>query len=215
MYPEINERLGANIPKSTLSTWCRGVKLPENAQLRIRQKNIGHLNKARTKSVAAGKIRRSKYINEIVQKNRHYQGLIKNPYHAKLCLSVLYLGEGAKSIKQGSVAFGNSNGDVIQLFIQLLRYCYKLDENKFRCTVQCRADQDTYKLTKYWQKITRVPLTQFYKPKIDKRTIGKPTRKPDYKGVCRVDYFSAYIQLELLKISDLLIKGARSLEVKR
>ena len=40
--------------------------------------------------------------------------------------------------------------------------------------------------------------------KIDVRTLGKPTKKQDYKGVCRVDYFSAEIFIELKEIADLI-----------
>ena len=112
---------------------------------------------------------------------------------------MLYLGEGAKS-SRGSVCFGNSDPFIISLFLNLVRKCYKVDEKKFRCTVLCRADQSVGNLEKFWLKITKIPKSQFYKTRIDARTIGKPTKKLDYKGVCVINYFSADIFLDLMQI---------------
>ena len=72
---------------------------------------------------------------------------------------------------------------------------------------QCRADQDIKKLEKFWSKITKIPPSQFYKARIDKRTIGKKTLKLEYKGVCRIDYFSADIFTELMKLPRILHMG--------
>ncbi|MCX6715889.1 MAG: hypothetical protein NT077_02600 [Candidatus Taylorbacteria bacterium] len=94
--------------------------------------------------------------------------------------------------------------ELIAMFLQLLRKCYTLDEEKFRCTVMCRADQDIAQLQNFWSGITHIPLMKFYRATIDQRTIGKPTRKPDYKGVCRINYFSAMIAKELCQIPKLL-----------
>lgn len=89
--------------------------------------------------------------------------------------------------------------------------CFDIEPEKYRCTVQCRADQDTQKLEDFWQKITRIPKTQFYPPLIDPRTIGKPTKKPSYKGVLNVYYLNTTVQLELETLYDLvynqLLKG--------
>ena len=119
---------------------------------------------------------------------------------------MLYLGEGAKN-QRGSLMFGNSDPFIISLFLYLLRYCYNIDESKFRCTLQCRADQNSRKLEKFWFQITKIPLSQFYKARIDPRTIGKPSKKLEYKGVCRIDYFSAEIFTELTQIANIVHEG--------
>ncbi len=124
---------------------------------------------------------------------------------AKLMLVMLYLGEGAKN-KKGSLMLGNSDPAIVRLFLQLLRKCYKIDESKFRCTVQCRADQDINFLEKFWSNVTQIPSRQFYKARIDPRTIGKPTKKSDYKGVCVIDLFSAHIFNEIKIIAGLITK---------
>jgi hypothetical protein len=86
-----------------------------------------------------------------------------------------------------------------------LRYCYNIDESKFRCTIQCRADQDIQKLEKFWSEATNISLKQFYKARIDPRTIGKLSIKKEYKGVLRIDCFSAKILQELLEIPRILM----------
>ena len=44
----------------------------------------------------------------------------------------------------------------------------------------------------------------FYKPLVDPRTKGKPTKKSNYRGVLKVDYFSTRVQLELESLADLV-----------
>jgi len=132
---------------------------------------------------------------------------IENIEVAKIALAMLYLGEGSKSRKKSIVTFANSDPKVIALFLRLLRASFRLDERKFRCTVQCRADQDSDDLRSYWMTITEVPIELFYKTQVDPRTVGKPTLKPDYKGVLRIDYLSSMLFNELLLIAETLCEG--------
>lgn len=122
----------------------------------------------------------------------------------KIVLAILYIAEGHKN--RSSVVFGNSDPEIIRMFMKLMRSTYEIDESKFRITVQCRADQDPKVLKVFWSEVTKVTHKQFYKPQIDKRTVHKPTKKKDYKGVCRIDYFSAIINQELKYIARNLEK---------
>ncbi|MFH1404822.1 MAG: hypothetical protein ABIH21_01835 [Patescibacteria group bacterium] len=122
-------------------------------------------------------------------------------------LAMLYFGEGTKNRKRGCLTIGNSDPQLIKHFLHLLRTCYMLDESKFRCTVQCRADQNSDLLTIFWSEQTNIPLTQFYKTQVDKRTIGKPTKKLNYKGVCRIDYFNSNIFHEMISCYQILSQG--------
>ena len=81
----------------------------------------------------------------------HLSDEIQKKNTAKIAFAMLYLGEGAKKTR-GSLMFGNSDPLVIRLYLNLLRSCYRIDENKFRCTLQCRADQDVKKLEKFWSR---------------------------------------------------------------
>ncbi len=198
-YSEINKSLGVAVPKSTLSGWCSRVLLSKdlNARLVTRQRlriGLGSLRAAQTK-----RARRQSYLDSLFKKNRYLFKLLYKHESAKLVLTALYLGEGSKNARRGAVTFGNSDPKTIALFLRLFRRCYELDGTKFRCTVQCRADQNVPQLEKFWHEVTEIPLSQFYGSRIDKRTIGQKSIKPDYKGVCRIDYFSAEVLNDILE----------------
>lgn len=204
-YSEIRRILKINTPKSTLSYWCRNVSLPKGYRQKILELNKFNFSKARTIALAVKNMERELFFKDIDNKNKSLFTLFdKNLRVRKMVLAILYLAEGSKTAR-GSLMFGNSDPHVVNMFVNLMRGCYKLNEQKFRCTVQCRADQNIRNLEKFWSKITKVPLSQFYKARIDKRSIGKISSKKDYKGVCRIDYFSSAVDLELKFIAQKLL----------
>jgi len=148
---------------------------------------------------------REAYLHSLQQDNSHIQHTLQtNDSCAKSVLAALYLAEGGKR-RRGSLMFGNSDPKIIALFLKLLRRTYQIDSSKFRCTVLCRADQDTKTLEQFWAKITGIPSTQFYASRIDARTVGKKTQKEGYHGVCRIDYFSASVYNDLVAAGDVLV----------
>jgi len=196
-YSEIKSDVGLPIPKSTLSCWCRDIPMPVQAQKRIARLSQENLARGRAISLQTRVEARKEKERLVHKKNTGLYTLFRNDLNArKIALVMLYVAEGSKS-DRGSLMFGNSSPDMIRLFLVLLRDVYEIDENKFRATVQCRADQDINTLQKFWSKVTKIPIRQFYKAQVDQRTANKPTRKPDYKGVCRIDYFSSNVDLEL------------------
>ncbi len=205
-YGEIRRILGKNIPKSTLSLWCEKVPLLPEYQKRLKNTILINSEKGRKIALVVNRVKREKYIREVKNRVVHLRNKFRDRDAAKIALAMLYLGEGSKR-QHGSLVFGNSDPVTIKLFLHLLRYCYDVDENKFRCTLQCRADQNIKELEIFWARMTRIPLRQFYKARVDARTIGKPSKKLDYKGVCRIDYFSGDIFMELKQIVEILFKG--------
>ncbi len=205
-YTEIKKILKTNIPQGTLSYWCKGIILPPFYYKKIELLNKKNREKGRKIAIMVNRIKREKYIREVRNRVKHLSVKLREKDTAKIALAMLFLGEGSKTNK-GSLMFGNSDPSVICLFLNLLRYCYNIEENKFRCTLQCRADQNIQKLEKFWSRIAKIPPTQFYKARIDPRTIGHPSKKPNYKGVCRIDYFSGDIFMELKQIINIIFEG--------
>jgi hypothetical protein len=203
-YSEIKRRLKQPVPKSTLSLWCHDVVFAAKHKKRIEDAMKINIHKGRALALASNRLKREKYLQEVYSRVSHLGKIFKDKEVAKISLAVLYLGEGSKT--RSSLMFGNSDPAIIVLFLRLLRYCYKIDENKFRCTLQCRADQDVEKLEKFWSNLTGIPKDKFYKARVDARTIGKASKKPEYKGVCRIDYFSADLFNELTKIIEVINK---------
>jgi len=205
-YSEIRKALGEPISKSTLSHWFRDMYLTKLQQERISKQVFRNIQKAQAKAWMINKAKRERYIQEVRERVSHLANELRRKDSAKIALAMLYLGEGGKTMK-GSLMFGNANPFVVQLFLSLLRYCYDVDETKFRCTVQCRADQDVKSLEGFWSRTTKIPSLQFYKARVDPRTIGLPSKNSDYKGVCRIDYFSGDIFMELKQITTVIFEG--------
>lgn len=205
-YAEIKKIIGVTIPLSTLSEWFKGEMFSTEEALRIQENSQAKIQGGILKAAELKKIRRENQFLEIYDRLSPLADFLADEGVAKIVLMVLYWCEGAKNTK-GSLAFGNSDPAMIQLFIGLLRRCYLIDEQKFRCTVQCRVDQDPNALAIFWSEITNISLKKFYRPQIDPRTMGKPSKKSHYKGVCRIDYFSASIYHELTSANKILRLG--------
>lgn len=172
-----------------------------------RMHQYAHLPYARKKAMQTYLLRRAKVIKELRNRYRHLGRVMFGRDVTIIALAMLYLCEGSKQPNRASITFSNSDQMIVRMFLRLLRRAYDVDPSKFRCTVQGRADQDFEQLERHWSRVTGVPLTQFYASRIDARTHGKPSKKVDYKGVCRIDYFSAAIYQELAVIGSLLTEG--------
>lgn len=214
-YGEIRKDVRSSIPKSTLSDWCKNVKLPKKYIERLAILNKQNLDKGRRMGLEMSKIKREEFFQILRKKNSLIAKKIEEKDVAKMALAMLCLGEASKYKPGRSFNLSNSDHRIITLFIELLKTCFDFNLEKVRCTVQCRADQDTKKLEKYWMNITGIPKRLFYKSRIDPRTKGKPTKKKDYMGVLRVDYLNSAVQHDLESLGDLLYnfvsKRARSL----
>lgn len=118
--------------------------------------------------------------------------------------AMLYLAEGAKG--EGAFAFGNSDHRIIRYRMYLLRTSFDVDESKFRIQVMCRADQDEAELQAYWSEVTGIH--QFIKTHIDARTEGSPTKRLDYKGVCKTSYHDVSLRRYLDALAHGLMERA-------
>lgn len=119
---------------------------------------------------------------------------------------MLYLGEGSKWKSHRGLALGSSDPQIIKLYIGLLNRCYGLKLEQMKIRVSYRADQNIDLLQNYWSKITKIPKRNFYKTIPDPRTIGKPTKNKQYKGVCVIYCSGTDIQLELELIPKLILQ---------
>lgn len=204
-YSDINKKLSTSIPKSTFAKWFENIHLTSKEQQKL-QKNVEHkLSKARSKSILVRQARRKRYFKSLVDKNN----LLLNNVDIvtqKIMLSILYLGEGAKSQTSQNFSLGSSNPKIIEFYINLLNNCFIIDKSKFRIRIQCRGDQDIKKIERFWLGITGIHINQMYPTYIDKRTLGVKTKKPDYKGVCVVTYYDRSIQYEIELLAESVLK---------
>jgi hypothetical protein len=202
---EICTFLKTTIPKSTISSWCKNIPLPDDYLKKIAHLNRRNLYKSRKKAWLVNKIKRKKYLDRIDIQNMPVASKIKDKSTAMIALAMLCLGEASKSkTKHRQFSFGNSDPRIVVIFLSLLKNFEQFDLNKIRCTVQCRADQDTLVLEKYWRQITKIPKRLFYPSRYDPRTVGKPTKNKDYHGVLVMDYYDRNIQLTLESLANIV-----------
>lgn len=207
-YQEINVLLNRQIPKSTISYWFRGLELSSEIQENLSKKIAQKLIVARKKAVAANKVIRDKFQKHINSINLPISRRVNEPEVAKIALAMLCLGEASKSASKSGFYLGNSDPRIVIIFMKLLSQCFNIDKSKFRFTIQCRADQNVILLEKFWREMVGVSSGQFYSPRIDPRTIGKPTKNTSYRGVLRVDYIDKKVQLELESLANLIYNQA-------
>lgn len=206
-YSEIIKSLKITVPKSTISSWCSDVKLPPWYQDKINRLNKKNFNKAQKMAWVSNKIKRERFVNEINNKATRIAGKIKDKDVLRVILSVLYLGEGTKWKYHSGLMLGNSDSNTIKLYIKLLNICYGIPVTSLKCRISHRADQNIKLLERFWSKETGIPLTNFYKTIPDPRTVGKPTKRKDYKGVCVITCAGSHIQLELEAIPKIILSG--------
>lgn len=199
--------LNLRLPKSTLSSWCQGVILPDWYQNRINEINHKSLSKALRVAHASLRAQRVEFLKDIEIANGKIVLRLKDKDILKMLLAILYLGEGTKWKSHSGLILGSSDPDIIRLYLRLLKLCYGIQAEALKCRISYRADQNIARLERFWSKVTSIPRKNFYKTIPDPRTVGKPTKNKDYKGVCVVSGPGTSIQLELEMIPKIILKG--------
>lgn len=194
----INKEYG--IPKSTLSCWFRKIKLNKHQKDRIYKAATIKMDNARKKAVLWHNKQKADRIEKA--KTDAYTTLnnldVKDKNILELALSFLYLGEGAKS---NVTSMGNSNPKTLKFLINAVDKLYGIKTKDIKCDIHIRSDQNAEELNKYWSKTLNIPIENFGKVSIDKRTVKSKTYE-HYKGVCILRMGTLHIQRKLLFLSD-------------
>lgn len=198
-YSEITKIL--KVPKSTLSVW-----LSEKFEgIFDKKAQLAHLAKIRPLAIAIKKRninRRADILSEKISREiKNYP--LKNIYFLKSMLAMLYSAEGARYEGVSGLQFANTDPKMAQLYMALLRKCYKLDEQKFRVKLHLHYYHSIKKSKKIWSKLLNVPLGQFGQVYIKKRSKTKHFRK-NFGGICFICYLDSNIRREIMEIFEQL-----------
>ena len=188
------------IPRSTLSGWFKDIQLDQNTKNRLHENWLQALVTARKKAVQWHNNEKEKRIMDARKEAEIIMGNLNFPDKSvtELALAMLYLGEGFKS--KSVTGIGNTNPLILKFFLHTMTTLYKVDMSQISCSLHLRADQNPKKLTIYWSKVLKIPLSNFGKASIDKRTEGSETYK-EYRGVCVIRCGNVAIQRKLLYLS--------------
>lgn len=158
-YSEISRRI--NISKSTLSDWLKNIPFSPNQETRSRiklasTKSATTMRAKRVASISKAKSQATKEIGKLTKRDLWLFG------------TGLYLGEGAKSIE--SVRIINSNSNVVKLGIAWLNKICEVSLENLTIAIHTHPDINIPKILKYWSLETGIPISQFGKTQIDRRT---------------------------------------------
>ena len=187
-YKEIGRRL--KISDSTISIWCRDIKKGNPRTYVKTSRNIRKLISKSDQDVL-------KHIK--IDKNL-----------AKVFCGIIYGCEGSKYPASNCMALTNSDPGILQSFIALLRSTYPLDESKWRVHLQIHDNQNFDKLSSYWSKILKIPVSKFYKPIITTARDGK--HRSNYLGTCTIRYYNYQLQLKLIGVFEAFMRKSSLLE---
>ena len=158
-YGQIKKALG--IPKSTLSSWFKNLRLPKETQRileekgRVTQEQLMRFNRRRTKRIQAENERvRQKAFDEINSLTKRELLLIG---------AALYWGEGYKSERsnKGSVEISNANPEFIALSLRFFREILNVSEKKIKVSLLLHPNIDKQSAVHFWSHITGIPKKCF------------------------------------------------------
>ncbi|EKD43107.1 MAG: hypothetical protein ACD_72C00457G0002 [uncultured bacterium] len=154
---EIRQKL--NISKSSASVWVRNIKLNKKQlkKLSDRGKDKIVIEQRRATRLDRENIKRQVIIDQAKSEVEKI-----NDRELWLIGVMLYWAEGGKT-QRSLVRFANGDPEMIKIIMEFLRRICKVPENKFRCYLHIHPHLDYIKAEKYWSKITRVNLKQFFK----------------------------------------------------
>ncbi len=161
-YGEIRKVFG--IPKSTLSGWLKNLEVNGKAKVVLQKKQrkgllmLAQFNKERTALI--------KGENEQIRKE--HSDLINNLSERDMMIigAALYWGEGYKNfgLKRGGyphVEFGNSDPEMILVFMVFLQKFLGISKKKIKCQVMIYPATNPSIAVDYWQRLTKIPKENF------------------------------------------------------
>jgi len=164
------------VAKSTVSLWCRDIKLTPDQIQRLHEKMLKGSYKGRLKGARIQYKRRLKKISELQKQGISRIGSLSDRDFLVVG-AALYWGEGQK--KGQEVRVSNSDPKIIKLMIHWFKKVWKIDNKRFtfRIGINKIHENRIEEVEEYWSRITRIPRSQFIKT-----TLIKTKNKKNYKN---------------------------------
>lgn len=183
---DISENL--NVPKSTISIWCRDISLTASQIATLEKKQR---DRAISGSLRAAENKRNIRIQTTVIHKR--SGALDVGEISKRDLFILgmglYWGEGYKR-GNNELGFTNSDPDIIRVFIAWMHQIYGIQTADFilRLSLNTAYRSSESKIIEYWSDITHTKVSQFTKTSFIKTRLKKYDKKSHgaYFGTLRI-----------------------------
>jgi transcriptional regulator with XRE-family HTH domain len=172
---EIAKKL--RIAKSTVSYWCRDIKLTPAQIQRLHKRMIIGGYRGRLKGARMQYERRLKITKELKKQGEDLLGLI-SVRDFMVAGAALYWGEGSKKEKQG-VRVTNSDPEIIKFMLKWFIHIWGIRKNQINLSIMINKihGNRVKEIEEYWSKLTKIPLEQFHKT-----ILIKAKNKKNYKN---------------------------------
>ncbi|MEK7503746.1 MAG: hypothetical protein AAB577_02065 [Patescibacteria group bacterium] len=183
---EIAENL--NIPKSTVSLWCRDIKLTPTHIERLAKRQRSGSYKGRMKFLERIRGERLEQVNRLRKDGLQEIGIV-NKRDLFIAGIAMYWSEGVTSPNSDEVSFSNSDAKMVLLMKRWFKEICGLSSNQI--VIQVRINRmhkhRIREIENYWSKLTRLPLDQFTKTILIKSKLKKVYPKGSvYYGTIRM-----------------------------
>lgn len=170
---EIVTKVG--VSKSSISLWVRNIELTHAQRKTLSQNGIRKdvIERRRNTRLQNEGARRQIIIDQA--KSEIHKLLEKEIW---LMGVMLYWAEGGKTMR-GLVRFSNGDPEMIKFMMHFFRKICKVPENKFRGHIHIHPHLSTKNAEKFWSKISKIPLLQFYKTYNKPNKASNPLHKRD------------------------------------
>jgi|SRR3989344_2476344 len=197
---EIASRVG--VAKSSVSLWVRDLSLSSKAQDRIASLQTAGQKAAQKTNLEQT---RKKLLTAKEEAQKAIRGIVITAELALLSCALLYWCEGAKDKNDQTFTFSNSDSQMIQAFMKLMRRAFVLDERKFRVRMHLHEYHDEPAQKKFWSGITGISEELFAK------TYWKPhtakTIKKGYPGCIHIEYYDVMIARKIYATARAFLEG--------
>ena len=165
------------VTKGTLNKWLKDIPLTEGQRLLIKGRA-----KSRYAGAKANQSKAQKRKEEIINMARaEAKQLTKKPLFVSGLM--LYWAEGTKN--GSTVAFTNSDPEMIKLMMKWFRDICNVPEDKFRILIFIHSLQANENWKEKWSSVTGLSGSQFIRPNI-KPMITKHRKNKLYDGTCAI-----------------------------
>lgn len=172
-YQEITRLL--NVPKSTISDWCKDIILSDKQIFRLYKNKLTGALKGSAIASQKKILTRLKSTELLFKQGLQEVGQLSK--RDKFIAGIAYYSsEGTKTDK--GCAFANADPKIICFMINWFREFGGLPVNKFHGAIWIHKNQGEQAALNYWSSLTSIPKTNFYKSYIvENKNKSKKIRK--------------------------------------
>ncbi|PJE50366.1 MAG: hypothetical protein COV29_04290 [Candidatus Yanofskybacteria bacterium CG10_big_fil_rev_8_21_14_0_10_36_16] len=186
-----------SVSQSSVSTWVRDINLTQNQINFLKHK--GHLKEVIKKRIQTRlKNEKNKRRNIINNHKTLFPNYKTTNDNLLIIGTVLYWAEGTKSDKSRMFKFSNSDPHMIKIMINFLKKICRIPKNRLRGHIHLHPHLNNKVAEKYWSKVSKIPLDQFYKTSqsLNKRSKNIKDKLP--YGTFNIEICSVDLYLKML-----------------